>query len=327
MARDIFSDTMALAGVNGALAALNNIQVTVYTVNADGSRGPQATIYQARTGAAQGPLPVTGATGTNPFVTSASGAVGFWGDAAEYEIVLHDLTVPARIADRSIYWAAVPAADAGIPARLIEKALGNSWLLDDSINARVIATGAVGTAEVADDAITAAKIAPDAVGTTEIATDAVTSAEIAANAVGSSELAAVSVTLAKIAAGVGGKILAAISLDGFSVTANTSALLSTDVVVAHNNKAILAVLFTGGYNDSDFNGPFYTFQIRLDGVLQGAIGGGVVPNPRNAFTHIGVQNFGVLNGNHNWTVRAEQGNTPSTMRNGGRSLLLLWEVY
>lgn len=115
MARDIYSDIVGLAGVGGAVSALSNVQVTVYNVNADGTRGSVATIYQGRTAGTTGPTSRSGATGTNPFTTGASGAIEFWADAGEYEVRLRDLNVAARIADQSLYWEATPAVDGGIP--------------------------------------------------------------------------------------------------------------------------------------------------------------------------------------------------------------------
>lgn len=121
MARDIYQSTATLADASGILSALADIQVSVYTVNPDGTQGPLATIYQARSGGAQGPSPNAGATaGTNPFNTGPTGGIEFWADPGEYLVVLHDThTSPVRISDRTIGWNAVPGAAGGIPTSRI----------------------------------------------------------------------------------------------------------------------------------------------------------------------------------------------------------------
>lgn len=126
--RDQYKDTMALAGAGGALAALSGVQISVYNVNSDGTRGALATIFQARTGAAQGPSPVAGAaSGTNPFVTGATGGVAFFCEAGVFEVVQQDTIAPARIATSSSYWNSVSAGPQGIPTSLLAQDGGLVW--------------------------------------------------------------------------------------------------------------------------------------------------------------------------------------------------------
>ena len=115
MARGIYTNVIAKADAAGLLSALSNVQVTVRLT----SNGSIATIYRARTGATQGPTPGSGATGTNPFTTGASGTAEFWLDAGEYDIQVHDLQAPPRVADYTLGFQCVPAAAAGIPSALV----------------------------------------------------------------------------------------------------------------------------------------------------------------------------------------------------------------
>jgi hypothetical protein len=103
-AREQYVNTIARVNA-GVLEPLSNVQVTVKLAGTE----TNATIYQARTGAAQGPSPSAGAVGTNPFTTGASGAVAFWADQGEYDIEIHDLNAPARIADVELGWTSSPA--------------------------------------------------------------------------------------------------------------------------------------------------------------------------------------------------------------------------
>jgi microcystin-dependent protein len=117
MARDSYTDVLTkrtvIAGTGTAmdgvplLEPLQNIQITVYAVDAAGARSAvPANIFTARTGAAPK---------DNPFVTDNTGRVTFFADAGDYDIVVHDLVAPARIGDSFIPWAALPASQSGIP--------------------------------------------------------------------------------------------------------------------------------------------------------------------------------------------------------------------
>lgn len=112
MARDSFYDVATQAGAGGSLIALENVEVTVYKLNTDGSRVPaaQTAIYQARTGAA---------IRTNPFFTTTTGEIYFFADAGEYEIEMVDQVVPKRTGDKIIGWNSAPMAVGGVPANTI----------------------------------------------------------------------------------------------------------------------------------------------------------------------------------------------------------------
>lgn len=87
--RDSFQTTIVqFDSSSGALTALSNIEVSVYLPGGV----TLATIFQRRTGSAQGPAPEASASGgPNPFVTGPSGAVEFWVPAGVYEVHIRDL--------------------------------------------------------------------------------------------------------------------------------------------------------------------------------------------------------------------------------------------
>src|SRR3954465_12199973 len=102
MARDCYETTIALpdAAAGYALKPLSAVKVSVVPRGAVDVAGSLVDIFPADTGASKGPDPKTGASGTNPFTTSVSGAVRFWAEGpAEYDLVFEDTQVPARIAD------------------------------------------------------------------------------------------------------------------------------------------------------------------------------------------------------------------------------------
>jgi hypothetical protein len=108
MARDFFTDVILHRNADtGAVTAIGNVSIDVYKLDANGARLAQRpTLYQGRTG---------GAAYTNPIVTT-NGSFEFFADPGEYEIVFTDLDVPARIAQKSIWWSSIPGTEAGIPA-------------------------------------------------------------------------------------------------------------------------------------------------------------------------------------------------------------------
>lgn len=116
MARDTYNNTVVQRKDDGNLAALGNVQVTVISMfdNSD------ATIYQSRLGAAQGPTPGSGGTGSNPFTTGNSGSVEFWADPGEYQVRFHDLQNPPRFADYAVGWMSLPAGFHSIPGVVIK---------------------------------------------------------------------------------------------------------------------------------------------------------------------------------------------------------------
>lgn len=119
MARDFYeSVTGAPAAADAKFTVYSGIEVWVYvrgvaTLGNFRTLGVSAaSIYQRDTGVAAGPSPEAGATGgPNPFTTGASGSIQFWAERGKYDIFVHDLTVPARIADRLIPWDASPSGD------------------------------------------------------------------------------------------------------------------------------------------------------------------------------------------------------------------------
>lgn len=100
MSRAAFNETVASVAADGTLKAISNVQVTVRKV----SDNSLATLWNDRT--ASNP----GNSVSNPMVTGANGLVSFYADAGEYNISYHDQTAPARIADQTFGWDAVPGS-------------------------------------------------------------------------------------------------------------------------------------------------------------------------------------------------------------------------
>src|SRR4051794_40859941 len=101
MARDLYETTIALPDATGVLKALTGVRVYVVPRGAQDLNASLVDIFVADTGVTRGPDQKAGATGTNPFVTGASGSVRFWAEGpAEYDIVFEDTAAPARVADR-----------------------------------------------------------------------------------------------------------------------------------------------------------------------------------------------------------------------------------
>lgn len=95
--RDIYQTTIVQPQGDGTLRALAEVEISVYLPGTE----TLATIYQRRTGAAEGPAPEAAASGgPNPFTTGSTGAVEFWLPAGLYEIRIRDTQAPARIAAR-----------------------------------------------------------------------------------------------------------------------------------------------------------------------------------------------------------------------------------
>jgi hypothetical protein len=126
MARDYYETTIALpdSTAGNALKPLASVKVSVVPRGATDIPGSLVDIFPADTGVTKGPDPKSGATGTNPFTTGASGAVRFWADGpAEYDIVFEDTIVPARITDK-VGWNAVPAKAGSISTSLLAQDAG-----------------------------------------------------------------------------------------------------------------------------------------------------------------------------------------------------------
>lgn len=99
--------TLAISG-SDAFEPLDGIEVTYFiggTYNSGTDTGTSATIYQAATGASQGPVPEAGASGgPNPFVTGSSGLAETYLEPSPtgYDIRIKDTVGPARITTRVI---------------------------------------------------------------------------------------------------------------------------------------------------------------------------------------------------------------------------------
>ncbi len=121
MARDYYETTIALpdSAAGYAMKPLSAVKVSVVPRGASDIPNSLVDIFPADTGLTKGPDPKSGATGTNPFRTGASGAVRFWAEGpTEYDIVFEDTITPARIADR-IGWNAIPAKAASLSTSLL----------------------------------------------------------------------------------------------------------------------------------------------------------------------------------------------------------------
>lgn len=115
MARDLYETTVALPDATGVMKALSGVKVSVVPRGAQDLTASLVNVYASDTGVTRGPDPKSGATGTNPMVTTASGAIRFWADAPyEYDLVFEDTQAPVRIADR-VGWNAIPAKAGSIP--------------------------------------------------------------------------------------------------------------------------------------------------------------------------------------------------------------------
>jgi hypothetical protein len=121
MYKDVATDIIVDAGGNSLLAVLSNVQVAAYVGGTYGTPSQTAaTIYQAATGAAQGPSPGAAASGgPNPFTTGTSGSIEFFLDPGKYDIVYTDTQAPARFAEKVTSFDSVPGDAGGIPSALI----------------------------------------------------------------------------------------------------------------------------------------------------------------------------------------------------------------
>ena len=105
--RDQYADIVGRFVLDASLRkvyeVLDNISVSVYTVDANGARAALATIYTSRTGGVK----------ANPFLT-VDGVVEFWAEPGDYDIEFVDTENPVRLTPKSIGWEAVPGGPAGI---------------------------------------------------------------------------------------------------------------------------------------------------------------------------------------------------------------------
>ena len=156
ISRDVYEGIVALRDANGLLIPLSGIQVSVF----DRGTTNLATIYQGATGASQGPTAGAGATnGPNPFTTGASGAIEFWCDGPDtYDILIHDLQGPPRLADRTFGWNAFPADDSVIvSAKILDGTIATIDLADQAVTSAKIADGTIVIGDIAAAAQTTLK--------------------------------------------------------------------------------------------------------------------------------------------------------------------------
>lgn len=121
MARDYYETTIALPdSADGyAMKPLSGVKVSVVPRGATDITNSLIDIFQADTGLTKGPDPKSGASGTNPLTTGASGSVRFWAEGpTELDIVFEDTQAPSRISDR-IGWNAVPAKAGSLSTSLL----------------------------------------------------------------------------------------------------------------------------------------------------------------------------------------------------------------
>lgn len=305
MARNAYSNTMARRITTGSpsvavLEPLGNIQVTVKI----GGSGTNATIFQTRTGASQGPTSASGATGTNPFTTGTSGAVEFWAEEGDYDILIHDLNVPARISDVTYGW----SASSGVSQRTP---------LDNS----------VATAKLQDNAITNAKMNDNSVA----------AAEIQGDAVGSSELAPLAVTATEIGAGAGRALgpLASVAIPhGISGGANSTTNLLTGQSFSMPYTGSIVVVANIPYLEFGAAGSTtvaITTQVQIDsgtwttasdGALTASVGAS-----GDFFLEVLQWTFsGITSGSHTFGLRFQVGNNPVTVGTNGRGRVFLHAV-
>lgn len=251
--------------------------------------GATAIVYQADTGAATSP---------NPLTSDAQGRVNGWLERGAYDaqIVASGLPPWTEPID------AAPAGDGGIDGL---------WLPD----------GVVATRSLADGAVTAAKLAADSVTNPKLATDSVGADEIIAGAVGTAELANLAVSVAKIASGAALRLLTSFALPAFNIGNNTTAdrLAATNVAFTAGRTAYALVLDLGG--NSSAGTAAAAWRLYLDGVQVWVPGMTIGPG-RVAYA-AALVNLGVLAGNHTLRLTVEQGNTPATVTNDGVGSLIV----
>lgn len=144
MARDCYETTIALPDATDgyALKPLASVKVSVVPRGSQDLLGTLVDIFPSDVGLTKGPDPKSGATGTNPFTTNASGAVRFWAEGpAELDIVFEDTITPARITDR-VGWNAFPAKSGTVPTAMLAGDGATSGIKTNMLSAELVAQGA-----------------------------------------------------------------------------------------------------------------------------------------------------------------------------------------
>jgi hypothetical protein len=108
--------TVSAPDATGVMKALSGVRVSAYARDTTSA----VKIYRNHDGTTQGPTAESGATGTNPFTTGATGNVEFWCDGpAEIDVLIEDLTTPPRIITRTVGWNCIPAATGSLPTSML----------------------------------------------------------------------------------------------------------------------------------------------------------------------------------------------------------------
>lgn len=136
MSRDLYETTVALPDATGTMKVLTGIKVSVVPRGAQDVPNSLVDVFASDTGATRGPDPKSGATGTNPMTTTASGSIRFWAEGpAELDLVFEDTQAPARITDR-IGWNAIPAKAGSIPTAFLAEDAGITQKMLSAITLR-----------------------------------------------------------------------------------------------------------------------------------------------------------------------------------------------
>jgi len=151
--------------------------------------------------------------------------------------------------------------------RLNDTGVGNSLLVSQSVNSRVLATNAVTTVKIANFKITTAKLATSAVTTAKIANNAVTAGKVLAGAITNAKLGANAVTAAKINANAvtNAKILNAIIGMGNANSGSTAGKLNGIYKTFITNVSNTAVLVTHGLGRTPVG--YFVFAPNKAGVV------------------------------------------------------------
>jgi microcystin-dependent protein len=178
MARDLYQGTVALTNSQGTLTPIKDARVTVYLAGTT----TLATIYQAATGAAQGPRPGSGAaSGPNPFLTGLTGAIDFYADApAAYDIKIDDTQVPARLSSDTFRWNADTGEDNAMPGvKLTDSSITPSKIADNSLPGTKLSVKSIPIGKLADGAVDSAALGVGSIQNQHISDQAILEGKIA----------------------------------------------------------------------------------------------------------------------------------------------------
>jgi len=283
MARSLYQATVSLRdSTTGALIPLSNVRITV---NLAGT-STAATIYQDSTGSSQGPRPASGATGgPNPFTTGVSGAVEFYADSPNaYDIVVHDLNVPARLTDQTFRWDAMSTDDNAFPgAKLVDASVASAKLASGidgaKLSAGTVAGSKLTSASVNGDRLTDNTVASaklTSVDGSKLVDATVTAAKFAPGAVGAAAVGDGTITLAKLVAAVQQALIpvGAIIATGAATADPGFAMCDGTVVSRTGTYAALFARIGTSYNTGGEAGTDFRLPDLRGRVLVGVDGAG-----------------------------------------------------